>query len=299
MERVGGNQTVLAFKRQIEQRRCERGAPAERRLSAELLEHELFDRIIEEPETGANARLAGAPRTPRETDTRREGFVVGLRQAGRDTLVSRHDESQGKDRRARVAWIATGRAVADAQRLRARRRELAGINRGRLAGPVRLEAIEAVVQRRIKLPAQTVVQGDIRTNLIAVLPVEVERAAAYRLELGRTLCVGVRKAQKVVREQILVAVGVGQRRIVGAASEKREIAVDVEVKQLVELLATDVSAELQRVFADHAAQVVRELIGIADLRQLSFKIVSDDEATGQGDKRNAFEVLAQEGSDAE
>ena len=66
------------------------GAAAEGWLGAELLEDELFDRIVEDAKSSADARLARTagelgepavcpPRTPSETDTRSEGFVVGAR----------------------------------------------------------------------------------------------------------------------------------------------------------------------------------------------------------------------------
>ena len=61
VERIREHRAVLACKRRVELRVEQEGASAERRLRAELLQHQLFDRVIENTETGPNAGFSRPP----------------------------------------------------------------------------------------------------------------------------------------------------------------------------------------------------------------------------------------------
>ena len=73
--------SALVLEWRVEQSVDREGAAAERRLGTELLQHQLLDRIVEEPPACADAGLARSSRTPSNPNTRSECFVVGLRQA--------------------------------------------------------------------------------------------------------------------------------------------------------------------------------------------------------------------------
>src|SRR5262249_419793 len=62
----------------------------------------------------------------------------------------------------------------------------------------------------------------------------------------------------------------------------------VEIEELVEPLAAHVSTEFDRMISNHLAEVVRPLKCVANLRQLAFKIVSDNKTAARADERHAF-----------
>src|ERR1700741_2450980 len=72
--------SALVQERLVKQSVERERAPSKGRLSAELLEHELLDWVVEHAPTGANARLAGSSRTPCDADSWSNGFVIFLRQ---------------------------------------------------------------------------------------------------------------------------------------------------------------------------------------------------------------------------
>src|ERR1700683_402659 len=82
---------VLAQKRLVKLRLIDKGASAEGRLSAELFQDKLLDRVIEEAPTGANAGLAGVAGTPGDADAGSECLVIGLGHAGRNMGVAGND----------------------------------------------------------------------------------------------------------------------------------------------------------------------------------------------------------------
>src|SRR5271155_3291327 len=82
---------VLAQKRLVKLRLVDKGASAERRLSAELFEHKLLDWVIEEAPTGANAGLAGVAGTPGDTDAGSKCLVISLGHAGGNAGVTGND----------------------------------------------------------------------------------------------------------------------------------------------------------------------------------------------------------------
>src|SRR6266404_5030139 len=59
IKRIRSGRPVLILERQIEHRVVNAGAAAERRFCAELLHHQLFDRIVENPKSSPNAGLSG------------------------------------------------------------------------------------------------------------------------------------------------------------------------------------------------------------------------------------------------
>ena len=69
---------------------------------------------------------------------------------------------------------------------------------------------------------------------------------------------------------------------------KEVLAVDIEIKGLVEALAANVSAELERVIAHDLAEAVGPLKGVSDLRQFAFAVVADGESTAQLNERQTF-----------
>src|SRR5713226_7092673 len=71
---VRQHSTALIHVRSVEQR-AERGqTDAERRLRAELLKHELFNRIVKQTPASANTGFAITARIPRQTKARRKSF---------------------------------------------------------------------------------------------------------------------------------------------------------------------------------------------------------------------------------
>src|ERR1700731_3930400 len=51
--------------------------------------------------------------------------------------------------------------------------------------------------------------------------------------------------------------------------------------------AADISAELEAVISSDFAEVIRPLVYVTYLRQFTFKVVADDRAAGNGNKRQA------------
>src|SRR5215467_3408975 len=96
--------SVLILERQIEHRVVNAGTAAERRLGAELLHYQLFDRVVENSKTRANASLTRATEqspqqsilragTPRKANARRKRFVIGGSEASGNTVVTSNHQS--------------------------------------------------------------------------------------------------------------------------------------------------------------------------------------------------------------
>jgi len=69
-----------------------------------------------------------------------------------------------------------------------------------------------------------------------------------------------------------------QTRIVGAASKNQLLATYIEVQGLIELLIAKISAEFDGVSTNNLAEVIGPLKRVANLGQLSFKVVAEAEA---------------------
>src|SRR6185437_2321955 len=90
---------ALVEKGSIEERVEREGASTERWLGAELLQHKLLNRIIEQSPSSLNGGLARTSRTPGDSDSRSKGFVIGLRQGIRNAGISRDDQAHRRHRR--------------------------------------------------------------------------------------------------------------------------------------------------------------------------------------------------------
>ena len=65
-----------------------------------------------------------------------------------------------------------------------------------------------------------------------------------------------------------------------------------------ESLVAKVHTEFRGVISNHLRDVVADLVGVADLRQFTFKIVAERETSGNGDERNAFTIRSEVRSNA-
>ena len=99
-----------------------------------------------------------------------------------------------------------------------------------------------------------------------------------------------------------VGIRIGEAQIVAdgrrGGRQKGHVAVHVKIEQLIEPLEAQVAAELEAVVADYFAEIVAELEGIADLRQLAVEIVADSETAADVDEGNAFFRGAEAGMQA-
>src|SRR5580698_1153774 len=223
---------VLTGERQVELRLRESCAASKRRIRTELRQHQLFDRVIEQPPTGANTRLAGVSRTPGNADARRKSFVISLGHTGRNSSIARDDQS---DRVLRCA-IRVGTA--------------ARVDRRRLSRTERLDMLGYIRQGGVQLPTQPIIQSQIWPQLPAVLRVQVKSGIAHRFTLCRTLSVGVGEAQHVIAEKI------AGPQVVRPSPVIVKLPVHVEIIELVKLLATNIHAKLHRVIARNLSQAV-------------------------------------------
>ncbi len=112
----------------------------------------------------------------------------------------------------------------------------------------------------VQFPAQAVVEGQIGSDLPAVLSEQIQPRTAHVLHLGRSLAVRAGQSQQVVGKCCIA------KRAIGRGFVNKEFAVDVEIESLVEALAADVAAEFQRVFSHNLADIVGPLERIAYLR---------------------------------
>src|ERR1700678_22110 len=129
---------ILAKKRLVKLRLVDKGAAAEWRLSAELLQHQLLDRIIEKSPTSSNTGLTGVSRTPGKADAGSNRFVRRVGHARLNSRVSRNNQADC------VLRSAIG--------IRTSTREDGGL----LAGAERLDVLGNVRQRGVQFPSQPV-----------------------------------------------------------------------------------------------------------------------------------------------
>src|SRR5439155_17682402 len=128
-------------------------ASTKRRLSAELFEHQLLNWVIEESPTCPNAGLPRASGTPREPDSRREGFVVRLGQSVGYSRVAGHHQPGWEYRSCRAIWAAICTSVQCDQRRIDVGIELTRVDRRVLSGPEGLHVLAYVRDWSIELPA--------------------------------------------------------------------------------------------------------------------------------------------------
>src|SRR5258708_20313352 len=126
-----------------------------------------------------------------------------------------------------------------------------------------------------------------------ILTKEINGLASHPLFLRRTLTIFIRKAQKIIRKQVLSRLARGrirdlQTRVVGPSTKIEVLAADIEEERLVKSLRTEISAEFQIVFPDGLAEVVGPLIGISNLWQFHLEIVAEVEPPGNIHDRHAF-----------
>src|SRR5205085_9295919 len=106
-----------------------------------------------------------------------------------------------------------------------------------------LNTLANVSQRRIQLPTQTVIQGQIRPDSPAVLSKQVNCAAAHVFDLSRPLRVSGWYPEQVIRK-VVAAEDVICRRALEAVES-----VYVVVQGLIEAHAPDVDTKLHAVLA--------------------------------------------------
>src|SRR6202034_2742885 len=97
--------------------------------------------------------------------------------------VSGNDEAERKDRLVGAARAAV--RIVRAQRRLAGRGKLAGKDRVRLSGTEGLNTMGYIGERLVQLPAQSIVESQVRRDFEAVLGKEVVRIRPYILRLRR------------------------------------------------------------------------------------------------------------------
>src|SRR5579864_471965 len=166
-ERIGGLRAVLTNIWQIKERICDERTAAKGRLRAELFEDQLLDRVVEDAEARANScfvRTSGEfcqptfrpSRTPRHSDPRSKGLIVGRGQTARDPFVSGENQSEWEHR---VIGPAPLPAVAwrKPQARGVLHRQPARILSRNLARSKCLQPVTRIEIRCVEFPPQTVV----------------------------------------------------------------------------------------------------------------------------------------------
>ena len=110
-----------------------------------------------------------------------------------------------------------------------------------------------VSQWCVELPAKTIVESQVGTNLPAILSKQVHRRRADILLLSRTLLIGIRQAQEIVGIQIV------ESDVVGSAAEIVVVPTNFEEEGLIETHPAQVSAKLHGVIAFDFCQTIRPL----------------------------------------
>src|SRR5208282_3260857 len=121
--------------------------------------------------------------------------------------------------------------------------QLARIDRRVLPGTERFHVPVSIRGRRIKLPAQTVVERNIRANLPTVLHDRVNAKSPYGFALRRPLRKSIGESQQI----LWVIVVVGSTNHVFTEPAESIMSIDVEVVKLVEAAPANIHAELHGV----------------------------------------------------
>src|SRR6202166_4032291 len=167
---IGSWGAALRQKGLVELGLREDGTTAKWRFGAELLQHQLLDGVIEQPEPCANAGFAGIPRTPRDADAGGECLVIGLGHSRRNASIAGEYHSD------RVLRGAVGSGGGGA-----------GIDGADLAGTERLYVMRYIRKRSVQLPTQPVVQGNVWFDFPAILGEQIKPGVAHPLDLTGTL----------------------------------------------------------------------------------------------------------------
>src|SRR5581483_6803344 len=268
-------------------------APAKRRLGAELFQHKLLNRIVEESPASTDAGLARVAGTPRKTDPRSEGLIVGLGQRIGYAGIARHNQAGWKYCPCRATGAAIRASVGSNQGSVNAGIQLAGIDLGLLSRPECLHVLTDVSDGRVEFPPQAVVQCHIWFDFPAVLREQVQAGAAHVFNLRGTLAVSSRKTEQEVGECGIAFGGVDRGLV------DKEFAVYVEVERLIEALTANVASELQRVLSNHLADAVRPLERIAHLRQFPLAVIADGESATHLNERKTFVLRTQVGMDSQ
>src|SRR5277367_2694270 len=194
---IGYLRAILQQERSIEVWIRERNAAAERRFSAELFEDQLLNRVVENPETCANAQLPWPPAqfrnpairgigAPGDSDARSKRLVVGGREAAGYTRVSWENQTE-RLHGIRRSCLAAIRAAASRCRDDSGTRvagvvyvQDAWIFRGSLPRAECLQSVSVVGVRSVQFPPQAVIQRQVGLQFVAVLRKKIERRIADR-----------------------------------------------------------------------------------------------------------------------
>ncbi len=144
-------------------------ASTEGRLSTELFQDKLLNRVIEQSPTSADACLTRVSRAPRQSDSRSKSFVVCLGQSVRHAWVSRHNQAGWEHRASGAGRTAIRTSVLRHQRGVDIGIEFTWVNFCLRPRPEGLHVLACVRDRSVELPAQTVVERQIWFDLPAIL----------------------------------------------------------------------------------------------------------------------------------
>src|SRR5580704_5626732 len=235
-------------------------ATAKRGLTLELLKHQLLHRIVENSESPADRRLPIFFRIPGNSHSRRKGFVVAGGQPFGHALVPWYYKAEREHRRGIGSWVGAVR-IGVTECVQTVGAKLARKNRGRLPRAKGLVSQTGVVHRLVVLPAESVVEGYVGTDLPTVLRKQIDRTAPNIFGLRGSLEIGVWQPKQIVAD--VAPSGIGPAPRIGV------VAIRIEVQGLEEALNSEVTTNLERVIPRNSRKVVAELIGVAFLWQFT------------------------------
>src|SRR5208283_3111685 len=293
VERVRRRDVVciqLTHERSVKEGIGERRTAAERRLCAELGQHQLFDRVVEKTPTGANAGFATAAEQLRQ-GTAAEVGTVSDADARSKRLVVRRGHScgdAGVSRDYQAGWFGAGVSAGGIRHtetlpIGGARGDCTRIDGGILSWAEGLDVTANIRRRRGKFPAQAIVQSQVRLELPTVLGEGIDCGAANIFALTGALNIDVCQPEEELG--IIVAIGWNDR--IGAIVFESIVAIQIEVVVLVEAGAADIDAELEGVIAFYPRQAVGPLKTVPDLGKDAFPIVTELSAAGNVDVRNS------------
>src|SRR5271168_1512089 len=207
---VGAQRAILQKERGVKRGIGQGNAGAKGRLGGKLFFHQFFDGVVENAVARADGGLsrpagqlsepAGLPvRAIRQTDSGREGFVVGGSETfGNTGITGKHQAKREIGVVGRV-FAARLRGASETEVARAVSGEFARILRGGLSRAKSLQTIAVVRIRSVELPAQAVIQGYVGLDLPTILREQIQRGIAVIFTLRGALRVTGGLTQKIVR----------------------------------------------------------------------------------------------------